>query len=62
MSLIMYSIKTQSDKTNTQTKNIQYWAKPGDSIYKKAFSDTLSLIKDNKVYFYTFKKLGNTSD
>lgn len=31
-------------------------ANVGDSIYKPTYSDTLKLIKKNKVYLYTFKK------
>lgn len=31
-------------------------AKKGDLIYKPAYSDTLKLIKNGKIYLYTFKK------
>lgn len=31
-------------------------AKPGDGVIKQPYSDTLFLIKSNKIYKYTFKK------
>lgn len=34
-----------------------YIAKPGDSIYKAAYSDTLFLIKKNRMYLYAFQKI-----
>ena len=38
-------------------KNIfHYLAVEGDSIYKPAYSDTLKLVKEGKVYKYTFQK------
>ncbi|MDP4197122.1 MAG: hypothetical protein Q8940_18885 [Bacteroidota bacterium] len=33
-----------------------YFAEPGDSIIKPRHSSTLTLIKNGKEYFYTFKK------
>lgn len=35
-----------------------YFAEPGDSIYKAAYSDTLFLLKNGQVYRYTFQKPG----
>jgi len=45
-------------KTNTlnEFKIFSRNAKAGDSIIKPAYTDTLMLIKKNKVYLYTFKK------
>ncbi|WP_118976940.1 hypothetical protein [Taibaiella koreensis] len=47
------------DKTSNNNNVFQYLAKPGDSIYKPAYSDRLLLIKSNKVYAYTFQKIKN---
>lgn len=33
-----------------------YFAEEGDSVYKPALSDTLQLMKNGKVYKYTFQK------
>jgi hypothetical protein len=33
-----------------------YLARKGDSVYKPAFSDTLQLVKSDKIYKYTFQK------
>ncbi len=35
-----------------------YFAKPGDSVWKPAYSDTLFLFKNGQVYQYTFQKPG----
>jgi len=43
------------DKNLNNNEIFQYVAKPGDSIYKPAYSDILLLIKGNKVYSYTFQ-------
>lgn len=37
-------------------KIFNYFAEPGDSIYKPAYSDTLFLFKNERVYRYTFQK------
>jgi len=46
-----------TDKYLNNDEIFQYIAKPGDSIVKPAYSDTLLLIKGGKVYLYTFQKL-----
>lgn len=45
------------DKHLNNNEIFQYIAEPGDSVYKPAYSDTLELIKGDKVYFYTFQKI-----
>ncbi|WP_447636181.1 hypothetical protein [Flavobacterium microcysteis] len=47
------------DKELNNSEIFQYIAKPGDSIYKPAHSDTLLLIKGDKNYYYTFQKKDN---
>ncbi len=50
------------DKGLNDSEIFQYLAKPGDSIYKPAFSDTLLLIKSHKVYSFTFQKKSNGNE
>lgn len=45
-----------TDEELNGSRIFSYFAKPGDSIYKAAFSDTLFLFKNGKVYRYTFQK------
>jgi hypothetical protein len=44
-----------TDRIN-ENNIFHYFAEKGDSVYKPAFSDTLQLVKDGKVYKYTFQK------
>ncbi len=46
-----------TDKHLNNNEIFQYIAKPNDSIYKPAYSDTLFLFKGNKKYAYTFQKM-----
>lgn len=46
-----------TDKQLNNNEIFQYIAEPGDSIFKPAYSDTLLLIKGNKTYVYTFRKM-----
>ena len=43
------------DKKLNESNNFLYTAEKGDSIIKPAYSDTLKLIKGNKVLKYEFK-------
>ena len=45
------------DKSLNNGEIFQYVCQLGDSIYKPAYSDTLVLIKGDKVYSYTFQKM-----
>lgn len=53
---IQYRFYPYTDKQLNYGEKFRRLAKPGDSIYKKAFSDTLSLIKGKRIYLYTFQK------
>lgn len=53
---IVYRFYPHSDKNLNDSLIFRYLAKPGDSISKPAFSDTLLLFKGNKVYSYTFRR------
>lgn len=46
-------------KTSELNNNKRFsgFAQKGDSIYKAAYSDTLRLFKENKVYLYTFSRI-----
>lgn len=56
-SQVEYSFYPYIDKQFNNDEIFQYIAKPGDSIFKEANSDTLFLIKGNKIYSYTFRKM-----
>lgn len=56
-SQVEYSFYPYVDKQLNNAEIFQYLAKPGDSIFKESNSDTLLLIKKNKTYAYTFKKM-----
>lgn len=47
-----------TDQNLNDSHIFNYFAKPGDSIFKAAYSDTLYLFKNDKVYRYTFQKSG----
>jgi hypothetical protein len=42
--------------SSNESADFEYFSALGDSIIKGAFSDTLFLIKGNKLYSYTFDK------
>ena len=46
----------KKDKELNQNKSFEDIAKEGDSVYKKAFSDTLLLSKNKVIYKYLFRK------
>lgn len=50
---VFYPYQTES----TERKIFEYFAKPNDSILKKAYNDTLALKKDGQWYYYTFEKI-----
>ncbi|MGN7787353.1 hypothetical protein ACTJIJ_22655 [Niabella sp. 22666] len=52
-----YAFYPYTDKRLNNNQIFQYIAKPGDSVFKSAYSDTLFLIKGNKTYSYTFRKI-----
>ena len=54
---IEFTFYPYTDKYLNNDEIFQYIAKPGDSIFKPAYSDTLLLIKGGKIYLYTFQKL-----
>jgi hypothetical protein len=43
-------------KGSKESSDFEYFAELGDSIIKPAFSDTLFLVKGQKLYRYTFNK------
>lgn len=45
-----------TDEKLNDGRIFNYFAEPGDSIYKPAYSDTLFLFKNGKAYRYTFQK------
>jgi hypothetical protein len=45
-----------TDKTLNEGHIFHHFAEPRDKVIKSAFSDTLYLIKDRKVYKYTFQR------
>jgi hypothetical protein len=45
----------RTDKRLNQGKHFHLWAEPGDFISKPAYSDTLRLMKGNRVYQYMFQ-------
>jgi hypothetical protein len=62
----MVAFKVEGDTTeyifDPKTSNLndmnifEYLVEKGDSIFKPAHSDTLKVIKDRKIYLYTFRK------
>ena len=42
--------------SSNESADFEYFSELGDSIIKRAFSDTLFLLKGNKLYRYTFDK------
>jgi len=54
-----FAFNPYTDKKLNNSEIFHYIAKPGDSIYKPAHSDTLLLIKGDKNYYYTFQKKDN---
>ncbi|WP_157604616.1 hypothetical protein [Solitalea canadensis] len=40
-----------------ENNSFDLFAKKGDLVVKKSYSDTLKLIKGNKTYLYTFRKI-----
>jgi hypothetical protein len=54
-----FSFYPYVNKELNNNEIFQYIAKPGDSIYKPAYSDTLFLIKKNAIYSYLFQKHTN---
>lgn len=54
-----FSFYPYVDEHLNNNEIFQYLATPGDSIYKPAYSDTLLLIRGNRIYSYTFQKINN---
>lgn len=45
----------RTDERLNRGKHFHLWAQPGDSVLKPAHSDTLRLMKGNRVYRYLFQ-------
>ena len=59
---IKYIFYPQQDEYLNNNNAFLDIAKSGDSIFKKAYSDTLKLKKSKRIYLYTFIKLGHVSN
>ena len=50
-----YRFNPLTDKSHNDGNIFSYLATPGDSVYKRKFSDSLILFKNDKTYYYKFQ-------